>query len=135
MVNFWAWDTVPAQFRDRNLYKHNANVTLMRTTATECKAIGEFIVGKLNRMDGPVRFVLPLGGVSALDAPGKAFWDPAADQALFAAIESNFRASPQRRLIKSPLHINNPAFADLLVQQWRDVAGTTLLPHARSRNA
>ena len=82
MVNFWAWDTVPAAFRGRNLYKHNANVTLMRTTAAESKAIGEFIVGKLNRMDGPVRFVLPLGGVSALDAPGKAFWDPAADQAL-----------------------------------------------------
>jgi uncharacterized protein (UPF0261 family)/ABC-type branched-subunit amino acid transport system ATPase component len=135
MVNFWAWDTVPAPFRDRNLYKHNANVTLMRTTAAECKAIGEFIVGKLNRMDGPVRFVLPLGGVSALDAPGKAFWDPAADQALFTAIESNFRASPQRRLIKSPLHINDPAFADLLVQQWRELAAAAGVPHARSRNA
>jgi uncharacterized protein (UPF0261 family)/ABC-type branched-subunit amino acid transport system ATPase component len=135
MVNFWAWDTVPAPFRGRNLYKHNANVTLMRTTATECKAIGEFIVGKLNRMEGPVRFVLPLGGVSALDAPGKAFWDPAADQALFTAIESNFRASPQRRLIKSPLHINDPAFADLLVQQWRELAAAGDVSHARSRNA
>jgi uncharacterized protein (UPF0261 family)/ABC-type branched-subunit amino acid transport system ATPase component len=131
MVNFWAWDTVPAQFAGRNLYKHNANVTLMRTTAAECKAIGEFIVGKLNRMDGPVRFVIPAGGVSALDAPGKPFWDPAADQALFAAIETSFRSTAQRKLIKSPLHLNDPAFSDLLVQQWCDVAQAARLPQAR----
>src|SRR4029434_9476260 len=53
MANFWAFDTVPAKFKDRNLVKHNANVTLMRTTADECKAIGEFIAAKLNRMEGP----------------------------------------------------------------------------------
>ncbi|GMV56946.1 MAG: hypothetical protein AMXMBFR72_00670 [Betaproteobacteria bacterium] len=121
MVNFWAMDTVPAKFRGRNLYKHNDNVTLMRTTPEECRAIGEFIVTKLNRMEGPVRFVIPEGGVSALDAPGKPFWDPAADRALFGAIESRFRAGPNRKLVKSPLHLNDPGFADLLVQQLREV--------------
>ena len=40
MVNFWAMDTVPAKFRGRNLYRHNSNVTLMRTTPEECAAIG-----------------------------------------------------------------------------------------------
>jgi uncharacterized protein (UPF0261 family)/ABC-type branched-subunit amino acid transport system ATPase component len=124
MVNFWAMDTVPAKFRGRNLYKHNDNVTLMRTTAEECRAIGEFIVGKLNRMEGPVRFVIPEGGVSALDAPGKPFWDPAADRALFTTIESKFRAAPNRRLVKSPLHINDPAFAELLVRQLREAVAT-----------
>jgi uncharacterized protein (UPF0261 family)/ABC-type branched-subunit amino acid transport system ATPase component len=121
MVNFWAWDTVPAKFKERNLYKHNPNVTLMRTTPAECTAIGEFIGRKLNAMSGPVRFVLPEGGVSALDAHGKAFWDPAADQALFAAIESSFRAGADRRLIRSPLHLNDPAFADLLAKLFREV--------------
>ena len=121
MANFWAFDTVPAKFRGRNLVKHNANVTLMRTTANECKAIGEFIAAKLNRMEGPVRFVIPEGGVSALDAPGKAFWDPVADKALFTAIESNFRRGPRRILIRSPLHLNDPAFADLLVAQFHEV--------------
>ncbi|MGZ8993620.1 MAG: Tm-1-like ATP-binding domain-containing protein [Burkholderiaceae bacterium] len=121
MANFWAFDTVPVKFKGRNLVKHNANVTLMRTTADECKAIGEFIAAKLNRMEGPVRFVIPEGGVSALDAPGKAFWDPVADKALFTAIESNFRSGPRRNLIRSPLHLNDPAFADLLVAQFREV--------------
>ncbi|HSS83706.1 MAG TPA: ABC transporter permease, partial [Reyranella sp.] len=90
MVNFWAMDTVPARFRDRRLYKHNDNVTLMRTTAEECARIGRFIVDKLNRMEGPVRFLIPDGGVSGLDAPDKPFWDPVADKALFDAIATNF---------------------------------------------
>ena len=121
MANFWAFDTVPPKFKDRNLVRHNPNVTLMRTTPDECKAIGEFIAAKLNRMEGPVRFIIPEGGVSVLDAPGKAFWDPAADKALFTAIESNFRRGPRRILIRSPLHLNDPAFADLLVKQFHEV--------------
>ncbi len=86
MVNFWAMETVPAQFRQRKLHRHNQNVTLMRTTAEENGAIGRFIAEKLNRMEGPVRFLIPEGGVSLLDAPEQPFWDPAADQALFDAI-------------------------------------------------
>ena len=80
MINFWAMDTVPARYRDRKLHVHNPNVTLMRTTADECRRIGEFLVDKLNRMQGPVRFLIPQGGVSLIDAPGKPFWDPAADK-------------------------------------------------------
>src|SRR4029079_2862218 len=63
MVNFGAWDTVPERFRGRNLYRHNPTVTLMRTTADECRAIGQFIAAKLNAMTGPVRFLIPDGGV------------------------------------------------------------------------
>jgi uncharacterized protein (UPF0261 family) len=125
MVNFHAIDTVPEKFRQRNLYKHNQNVTLMRTTVEENAAIGAWIAAKLNRMDGPVRFLMPEGGVSTLDAPGKAFWDPAADKALFAALESNFRAGPNRRLIRSPHNINDPEFAALLVAQFEQIAQTT----------
>ena len=110
MVNFWAMDTVPAQFRDRNLYRHNPNVTLMRTTPEECARIGRFIVEKLNRMEGPVRFLIPEGGVSLIDAPGKPFWDPAADRALFDAIASGFRAAANRKLVRLPHNINDPAF-------------------------
>jgi len=122
MVNFGAWDTVPERLRDRTLYRHNPNVTLMRTTAQECAAIGEFIARKLNAMAGPVRFLIPEGGVSAIDRPGQPFHDPEADRALFAAIEANFRAGGDRRLARLPLHINDEAFADALVAAWREIA-------------
>jgi uncharacterized protein (UPF0261 family)/ABC-type branched-subunit amino acid transport system ATPase component len=121
MVNFWAQSTVPAQFKDRKLHVHNPNVTLMRTTADEAARIGRFIVDKLNRMEGPVRFVIPEGGISGVDRPGGPFWDPAADRALFDAIASGFRAGTNRKLVKLPHHINDPAFADALVANFNEI--------------
>jgi uncharacterized protein (UPF0261 family)/ABC-type branched-subunit amino acid transport system ATPase component len=121
MVNFHAWDTVPAQFRGRNLYRHNQNVTLMRTTPEENTRMGEWIAAKLNRMEGPVRFLIPEGGVSLLDAPGKAFWDPDADKALFAAIERGFRSGANRKLVKVPYNINDAGFVDTLLEQFLEI--------------
>jgi len=122
MVNFGTWDSVPERFKGRTLYRHNPNVTLMRTSADECRRIGEFIAGKLNAMRGPVRFLIPEGGVSAIDRPGQPFHDPQADRALFAAIEAGFRTGHDRKLQRLPLHINDEAFADALVVAWKDAA-------------
>ncbi len=123
MVNFGALDTVPPQFRGRNLHVHNANVTLMRTTAAECAAIGRWIGERLNRMDGRVRFLIPQGGVSALDAPGQAFHDPAADRALFEALTATVRQTTNRRLVRLDCNINDPAFAVTLVDNFQQIAG------------
>jgi len=133
MINFWAMDTVPPQHRDRRLHAHNANVTLMRTTADECRRIGQFLVDKLNRMQGPVRFLIPQGGVSLLDAPGQPFWDPEADKALFDVLTAGFRGGADRRLIVLPHNINDQAFIDALVQSFKDIAGTRPARAAASR--
>lgn len=122
MVNFGPRESVPARYAERNLYVHNPQVTLMRTTSQENEAIGEWIASRLNLCDGDVRFALPLGGVSAVDAPGMPFHDSAADEALFAAIRATFIATPRRRLIETPHHINDPAFAQLLADQFREIA-------------
>ena len=122
MVNFGAWDSVPERFKNRKLYRHNPTVTLMRTTVDENRAVGEFIATKLNAMRGPVRFLIPEGGVSAIDKPGQPFHDPEADRTLFSAIEQNFRAGSDRRLIRLPHHINDEAFADALVAAWHEVS-------------
>ena len=89
MVNFGPRDTVPARYNNRRFVIHNPDVTLMRTTRDENRTIGEWIGGRLNQMEGPVRMLLPERGVSMLDAPGKAFYDPEADNALFEALEKN----------------------------------------------
>ena len=125
MINFWAPETMPAAFRDRLLYRHNANVTLVRTTAEECRQLGAWIGAKLNRCDGPVRFLIPEKGVSALDIAGGPFFDPAADAALFDAIESSVAWSDRRRLVRLPHHINDPAFADAVASHWHDIADRT----------
>ena len=135
MVNFGAYDSVPERFRGRRLYRHNPTVTLMRTTADECRAIGEFLATKLNAMAGPVRFLIPEGGVSAIDKPGQPFHDSEADRVLFSTIEAMFRPGPQRRLIRLPLHINDEAFADALVAAWREVSALPAPAHGRSHHA
>ncbi len=124
MVNFGAWDSVPERFKSRKLYRHNPTVTLMRTTADENRRIGEFIAAKLNAMAGPVRFLIPEGGVSAIDKPGQPFHDPEADRMLFTTIEQHFRAGNERKLIRLPHHINDDAFADALVAAWHEVQRT-----------
>lgn len=133
MVNFHGIDTVPSQFRARTLVRHNDNVTLMRTLPEENRRFGEFIAAKLNRMEGPVRFLVPEGGVSLLDAPGQPFHDPAADRALFSAVEKNFRTGPQRRLIKLPYNINDARFSQALVDAWLEIAVANLGPSRQAR--
>jgi uncharacterized protein (UPF0261 family) len=122
MVNFWAPSSVPDKYKDRLLYKHNPNVTLMRTSPTECAEIGRWIAAKLNACEGPVRFLIPERGVSALDVEGGAFFDPSADAALFSAIEQTLVATDRRRLQKLPLHINDPAFAEAAVAAFQEIA-------------
>ena len=133
MVNFGAWDTVPEKFKGRRLYRHNPTVTLMRTTPDENRLIGEFIAAKLNAMRGPLRFLLPEGGVSAIDKPGEPFHDPEADRVLFSTLEQHFRPGPDRRLVRLPHHINDEAFADALVAAWHEVSQPTMSRHAPHR--
>jgi uncharacterized protein (UPF0261 family) len=123
MVNFGAIETVPPRYRDRNLYVHNPQVTLMRTTPEECAAIGHWIGERLNQCHGKVRFLLPEGGVSALDAPDQPFHDPEARAALFAALEETVQQTERRRLVRRPGNINDPGFADALVGAFREVVG------------
>ena len=125
MVNWGAMDTVPEKFRERKLYAHNPQVTLMRTTAKENDAMGRWIARKLNLCEGPVRFLIPEGGVSLLDAPDANFWDPDADRALFAAIEEEFVSSGNRRLVHVSHNINEPEFARALVDNFLEIAGAS----------
>lgn len=123
MVNFGARDTVPQQFDDRVLHVHNPQVTLMRTTPAENASFGAFIAEKLNRCDGPVRFLLPEGGVSLIDAPGQPFHDPEADATLFAAIEAGVEVTENRQVRRLPHNINDPEFADAVLSALDEVVG------------
>ena len=122
MVNFGAPETVPPHYRGRKLYPHNPQITLMRTSVEENVRQGRWIAERLNQCEGEVRFLLPLGGVSSLDAPSEAFWDPAADAALFASFEANLRQTERRKLLRLPWHINDPRFAQAGVEEFLTIA-------------
>ncbi len=125
MVNFGALETVPVAFGDRNLHVHNANVTLMRTTAEENIAFGSFIARKLNACHGPVRFLLPEGGVSLIDAPGQPFHDPEADEALFETIETQVDQDDNRVVVRVPHNINDPEFAEVVLENFHAITSAS----------
>ena len=121
MVNFGARDTVPGRYAGRLFYEHNAQITLMRTTLEENARMGSWIAERLNRCNGPMRFLIPEKGVSLLDEPGKPFHDPEADEMLFKTIEEVLRPTARRKLIRLPYAINDRAFAEALAAHFREI--------------
>lgn len=128
MANFFGVP-VPERHAGRLIHQHNANVALMRTTVAENAEIGRRIAGQLNRATAPVVVLFPLRGVSALDAEGQPFFDPAADQALLDALRRHL--SPHVRLVTLDLHINDAAFAQAAVAELLSL----LEQHKKRRHA
>lgn len=115
MCNFGPLDTVPEKFKGRNLYVHNATVTLMRTTEEECAELGRIIARKLNAAVGPLTLFIPLGGVSMIDVPGAPFYDAAADAALIRELKAGLR--PEVEVVEMAADINDPAFATAMAER------------------
>ena len=110
MVNFGPFDTVPQKFAGRNLYKHNPTVTLMRTTADENREVGEKLSEKLNLASGKTVLLLPLKGVSAIDAVGQPFYGPKEDQVLFQTLRDGVNRDAVE-IMELDYNINDKEFA------------------------
>lgn len=119
MVNFGPYDTVPAQFADRNLYKHNPTVTLMRTTVEENIQIANRLVEKLNMATEKTTLILPLKGVSMIDAEGQPFYGPEEDKALYETLKNGVNKEIVE-IIEMDNNINDPEFAEAAAQKLID---------------
>jgi len=80
------------------------------------------IGSRLAGCEGPIRFLIPEKGVSALDIEGGAFFDPEADAVLFDAIERTIKPTRNRTMTRLPLHINDPEFAGAATAAFLDIA-------------
>jgi uncharacterized protein (UPF0261 family) len=122
MVNFGPAETVPGKFSDRKFHRHNANVTLMRTTADENRKLGQEIAHKARASTGPTAILFPLQGVSAIDREGQPFEDrPARDALLQALCESRSEVE----LVEVDRHINDPEFAEAAAQKLIELLKST----------
>ena len=115
MVNFWAPETVPERFKDRLFYPHNPNVTLMRTNVEENTRLGECIAARLNKSTAPLTVIIPLKGLSMIDAPGQPFWCPEANHALFDALKGNLRSDIS--VLELDCNVNDPDFSECCATQ------------------
>ncbi|GGD70189.1 Tm-1-like ATP-binding domain-containing protein [Microbacterium murale] len=114
MANFGPLDTVPPQHRERNLYQHNSENTLMRINPDEARQVGVSIAVRLNHATAPAIILLPSLGVSVMDAAGKGFDDPVARRALEDALAETLE-NPLVQIKKLNIHINDHSFAELAV--------------------
>lgn len=123
MITLGPKETLSPVFRRRLFHVHNPSITLIRTTEKECREAGIWLAKRLNEMEGPVRLLLPLHGLSQLDAPGQPFYDPKADQALFDAILATVKQNEKRKVLALPYHINDPAFTHEVVNAFNELHG------------
>jgi len=115
MVNFGERSSVPERFAERRFYKHNPQVTLMRTTPEECRELGIMISNIINTYSAPTTVLIPQKAISVVSAPGGPFHDPEADKALFETIAANL--APHINIEFCDLEINDPEFAKACAQR------------------
>ena len=116
MVNFGPIDSVPDKFKDRNLYKHNPTVTLMRTTVEENRKLAEIIAEKLNKAKGKTTLFLPLKGVSMIDVEGQPFYGPREDEMLFKTLREKIDEN-RVEIMEKDTDINDKEFAIMMAKK------------------
>ena len=119
MVNFGEMAAVPAKFAGRNFYIHNPQITLMRTTAEECRQLGEIVAKKANAYTAGTAIMIPTKAISVISAAGQPFHDAAADEALFSALKANAQVPVQ----EFALAINDKEFAQACAYKLIELIG------------
>ncbi|MFZ9979958.1 MAG: Tm-1-like ATP-binding domain-containing protein [Opitutales bacterium] len=119
MVNFGEMASVPAKYNGRNFYVHNPQVTLMRTTADECRQLGEIVAKKANAYQAGTAIMIPRKAISVISADGQPFHDAAADEALFSALKANAKVPVQ----EFDLAINDKEFAQACAYKLIELIG------------
>lgn len=129
MVNFGAFNTIPAQFEGRRFYRHHPHATLMRTSPEENTRLGQWIAEKLNQARGPTVFLWPERGFSRLSIEGQPFYNPLADRAFFEALSAHL--SPKVPIRRVDTDINDHRFAETAVDTLLEMmAGEGRMPRS-----
>lgn len=110
MVNFGPMDSVPEQYKGRNLYKHNPLITLMRTDIPENEKIAQNLARHWNEAKRPMTVLLPRKGVSMIDAEGQPFDGVEERETLFRVLKENID-NDNVTIIEMDNNINDEEFA------------------------
>lgn len=105
------WSTL--ELAKRKIFLPDEFRVQARTTAEELHKLAALLAEKLNQANGPVKFLIPTKGWSALSVEGADLCDPEADAAFGPALRKGLK--PHVELIQVPLELNTVAFAKLLV--------------------
>ena len=100
--------SIPPALRDRPVYDHNPEYTLVRTSPEEMVALGDLFAERLGEARAAVQVVVPTRGLSIPNVPDGPFWDPDSDAAFLRTLRDGL---PERIPVETlDLHVNDPAF-------------------------
>ncbi|MBZ0128378.1 MAG: Tm-1-like ATP-binding domain-containing protein [Rhodobacteraceae bacterium] len=110
LIDFAAWQEVPARFADRPFHAHNRLIASAGLTGDERRELVRDIAGRLEQATAPVTVILPNRGIEEWDKAGEAAHDPEG----LAAMLDEFRKAikPPAELVEINAHINDQEFAD-----------------------
>jgi uncharacterized protein (UPF0261 family) len=124
-IDFSVWNagTVPPELKDRPVYDHNPEFTLVRASHDEMIELGKVFSRRLNLSTGPVIVAVPTQGLSIPNVPDGPFWNPPADQAFLATVHEFIRESIP--VMTYERHVNDPRFgretAELFIQMMSGI--------------
>jgi uncharacterized protein (UPF0261 family) len=125
-IDFSVWNagTVPLALKDRPVYDHNPEFTLVRANHVEMVELGHVFSQRLNLSMGPTIVAVPTKGLSIPNVPDGPFWDPEADQAFLHTVQEEIRKDIQ--VFTFERHVNDPQFgrqvAELFIQMMSETS-------------
>ena len=112
-------ESIPEKWKGRAAYYHNPSFTLIRTSRDEMVEIGRIMATKLSAARGPVKVLIPLGGLSIANRPEGEFWDPEGDRLFRESLRKNLRDDIPTEEVDA--HINDEAFSTRVTERFLEV--------------
>jgi uncharacterized protein (UPF0261 family) len=111
-------------FRQRTTMMHNPEMTFVMPSEREMAKLGEIVARKLNPTAGRGNTVVmvPLKGFCYPNFEGRPLYNPGGVRAFVAALQKRIKPSIPLRLL--PLHVNDEAFADAVVEEFETLMRT-----------
>lgn len=115
-IDFSVWNagTVPPALRERPIYDHNPEFTLVRASHEEMIDLGHIFSERLNMAKGPVIVAVPTQGLSIPNVPDGPFWNPEADADFLDTVRSEIREDIP--VLTFERHVNDPEFGRQVAQ-------------------
>jgi uncharacterized protein (UPF0261 family) len=117
MVDFAAWDVVPASLAGRSVHVHNRLIASATSPTSLRKLIAKEMVHRLHLAKGATALIMPLQGVEAWDRPGEPLHDPDGLEAFTDALRSEVAGLNSSAFTYKEVdaHINDGAFCDAVL--------------------
>jgi uncharacterized protein (UPF0261 family) len=113
---------IPLHLRERPVYDHNPEYTLVRASHAEMIELGKIFAERLNLARAPVVIAIPSQGLSIPNVPGGVFWNPEADADFSKTVRSVIRADIP--VYTYERHVNSPEFGVEVAELFIDLMET-----------